>query len=104
MTFWFKEEDCGCYIDGVRGYPGIYLGLAHMAGELARRDIAPEMKKRLCTWADDLDKTIVRGQRDEANECADEITDMLQQLTVDGLTWIWDAGDLLLLKADEADP
>ena len=81
----FKEGDCGCYADGC-------FGDDHL------RDILKGMLKGLNHA--ELAKVFDDEPSDDGSEYL-EALEVLQEYTDEGLTWILEGGDLLLVKESE---
>ncbi len=78
----FTEKDKGCWIDGT-------FGEAHA---IRKAKSILKSNGREITWAG------VPG-----DEFLDNFTECLQENTAPGLTWIWEAGDLILMDEVEAE-
>jgi hypothetical protein len=95
----FTQADVGCHIDGALGsnhrrerLAGFVEALEEQsayAAELSSFDSNEELLKALREWdSDDLEEENV-------------VVEALQANTVEGLTWIWEAGDLILTTDDQ---
>ena len=86
----FTNSDCGCYVDGCRGY----YGSLRKFGQIMADHGYPDMK-------DAIDFEIDGSQNNELlDEIADDCLTLLQEQTEEGLCWTWQAGDLLLVAED----
>jgi hypothetical protein len=81
----FNDEDCGCWIDGAFGQEHACHKLAGMVYELD----AHELSQSLIAASEDRDLDII-------DDLISDATDLLQENTDPELSWVWEAGDLLL--------
>lgn len=82
----YTESDIGSHIDGALGHGHAMQRMADLLG-----DVDSLRAQNLLAEYDD-------GELDEEGEgeWLDDATEALQEVTAPGLTWEWDAGDLVL--------
>lgn len=85
MEVTYKLGDEGWYFDGAWGHVALRWFLAGMVEYLKHEDLAKSL----------------RGNRLDDGSDEDEALEVLQSRTTDGLTWVYDGGDLLLLRDDQ---
>ena len=87
----YTKKDVGCWIDSAYGIDHACKKLACMIGEsawtLSLNEVSLINRLENCLLSDD--------------HCElDEATDLLQNITEDGLQWTWDGGNLILTDED----
>jgi hypothetical protein len=88
----FTGEDVGCYADGCNGQAHIRTTLADYIEQIMPEGSDPELLNSL--RSDDYP--------DDFSDEEDAI-DILQSVTADGLCWVMESGDLLLVAEDQLD-
>lgn len=81
-----KYTDPGCYIDGACGHT--------------------ELRNRLASMVESCDAEVAQMLRGEMSDDAweeDTALELLQEHTAEGLVWMFESGDLMLIETDTAD-
>ena len=78
----YTKEDIGCYCDGAFG--------------------DQHLREILSLWFPDKENDLMNDDDPETqSEAIDDCLDLLQDQTEDGLVWVLELGDLLLIENDE---
>jgi len=86
----YLKQDCGCYVDGA-------FGVGHAVDLVG--GMVYEYNASLAAELWQANHKIDGLDIDAAYELLDEATKILQAHTVNGLSWVWVEGDLLLTVA-----
>ena len=89
----FTTKDIGCHADSCHGHANIRARLGDYIERIIPEGSNPELLNSL------------RSEDDYPDDLSDEedAIDILQSVTDDGLCWIMDSGDLLLVREDQLD-
>ena len=89
----FDERDIGTWIDGALGEEHAMTKMAEMLTDVATARANSLLEEY---DADEIDEEFEQ-------EWLDDATEELQVATKDGLVWEWEAGDLFLVREEDAE-
>jgi len=92
----YTEKDLGCWIDGAYG---IGSGMKKLCDMVSNGLVKSQSDQAISRVLDSGDPTRLSDDHGEF----DRATELIQDNTESGLVWVWEVGDLVLMRELEAE-